>query len=168
MSNQRRPHLSALLTIPPVCNNQAKGKTKAPLQDLGTAEEEIFGRGNTGQFAMNGWDEGPPDITLNDYENVEKVTNVPCNAVLITKRHKRLQQNVWFPYMEKIYQKIQPGNDRLLQEEMLLLRTIPLIAEQNQKTQLPTELGQLPVVQITDIWRQFKTARWRGISLRGV
>ncbi|ERF69425.1 hypothetical protein EPUS_09428 [Endocarpon pusillum Z07020] len=146
------------------CNNKADGKAKAPLQDLGRAEEEIFGKNNTGQFAMNAWADGPPDISMNDYEAADENSEQPCNAVLILKGHRKYQQQVWFPIMKEIWDELDPNNSRPSSKERLLFQQVPQIATENVEKGLPANLGQLPVANITHIWRQYKKGEMDQLS----
>jgi hypothetical protein len=62
---------------------------------------------------MNGWD-GRPDLRKNKYEDESDRPNqtpVPCNAVLITKQHKKYQ-TVWFSYMKAIWDNLEEKAQR--------------------------------------------------------
>jgi hypothetical protein len=107
---------------------------------------------------MNAWDDGPTDIANNSEAEDDKSdrTPRPCNAILIRESHKRYQQKVWLPMMKEIWNEIDHRTNALIKKENLLIQEIPKVGKENEKRGLPFGLGLLPVIFITDLWRQFK------------
>jgi hypothetical protein len=117
---------------------------------------------------MNAWDDGPPDTKDNEEGEDDRSDKIPrpCNATLLRKIHKRQQQNVWLPYMKKIWNKIDDRPNAIPAEEKLLIQEIPKLGGENEKNGLPTTLGLLPVSNITNLWRQVKKGQMNGRDAR--
>lgn len=144
-----------------MCNSRVEGAKGTPLKGLREVEEGIMGKENVGQFAPNGYVDGPPDLKRNQYEDMDNNDNEtgPLNLTLIHEYHRQTQQQVWLPLLLKIWNNMEKDVDAMSAEERQLNNQVGQFGLQNVKFNLPFSLGMLPVPKMMDIWRRVKKAQ---------
>jgi hypothetical protein len=117
-----------------------------------------MGKENVGQFAPNGYVDGPPDLKRNRYEDVDNNVNEtgPLDLTLIHEYHRQTQQQDWLPLLVEIWKKMGKNVDVMSAEERQLNNQVSQFGLQNTKFNLPFSLGMLPVPQMMGIWRAVK------------
>jgi len=95
-----------------------------------------MGKENVGQFAPNGYVDGPPDLRQNQYEDMDNNDNEagPLDLTLIKMYHRQTQQQVWLPSLLKVWNNIEKDVDAFSAEERQLnnysLLDVPAVAIQ--------------------------------------
>jgi hypothetical protein len=117
-----------------------------------------MGKENVGQFAPNGYVDGPPDLKQNQYEDMVNNDNEtgPLDLTLIYDYHKQTQQQVWLPLLLKVWSNMEKDIDAMSAEERQLNNIVAQFGSQNANLNLPFSLGMLPVPKMMDIWRRVR------------